>query len=62
VESDTEDIIEEQDAVPLRIRGGLPVAEFPAAIDPGMWLKMVNVKPLPLTDLEVESMKKFIRL
>ena len=37
-----------------------PAAEFPAAIDPGMWLSMVNVKPLHLSDLEVESMKKFI--
>jgi len=25
-----------------------------------MWLNMVNVKPLYLADLEIESMKKFI--
>jgi hypothetical protein len=32
----------------------------PLAVDPGMWLSMVNVKPPQLADLEVESMKKFI--
>ena len=67
-ESDTEeDILEEQDQVPLHIlipdargRGGPPAAEVPAAIDPGMWLNMVNVKPPHFSDLEVESMNKFI--
>jgi len=39
-----------------------PPAEVPAAIDSGMWLNMVNVKPPHLIDLEVESMKKFILL
>ncbi len=69
VESDTEEdeILEEREAVPLRIRipgararGGPPAAAIPAPIDPGMWLSMVNVKPPHLADLEVESMKKFI--
>ena len=67
VESDTEedDILEEREAVPLRIRipgararSGPPAAEIPAPIDPGMWLSMVSVKPPHLSDLEVESMKK----
>ena len=69
VESDTEeeDILEERHQVPLRIRipgarsrGGPPAAEVPAAIDSGMWLNMVNVKPPHLSDLEVESTMKFI--
>jgi len=64
VESDTEEseILEEREQVPLRIRirVGPPAAEVPAAIDPGMWLNMVNVKPPQLSDLEVKSMKKFI--
>ena len=55
VESDTteEKILEERDAVPLRIRiprararGGLPAAAIPTPIDPGMRLNMVNVKHL----------------
>ena len=68
VESDTEEeeILEEREAMPLRIpgaraRGGPPAAAaIPAPIDPGMWLSMVNVKLPHLSDLEVESMKKFI--
>jgi hypothetical protein len=32
----------------------------PMALDPGMWLNMVNVKPPQLGSLEVEAMKKFI--
>ena len=36
------------------------MAEVPAAIDPGMCLNMVNVKPPHLSDLDVDSMKKFI--
>ena len=54
VQSDTEeeDILEEREAVPLRIRipgararGGPPAAvSISAPIDPGMWLSMVNVK------------------
>ena len=32
----------------------------PLAMDPGLWLNMVNVKPPNLLDLEIESMKKFI--
>ena len=74
VESDTEEseILDEREQVPLRIRipgargrvgppaAEVPAAEVPAAIDPGMWLNMVNVKPPHLSDLEVESVKKFI--
>jgi len=29
------------------------------AMDPGMWLNMVNVKPSYLVDLEVESMNEY---
>ena len=67
VESDTEEILEERDASPLRTcipgargRGGPPAAEIPAPIDPVLWFSMVNVKPPYLADLEVESMKTFI--
>ena len=69
MKSDTEDedILEEKGAVPLRVRilsawdwVGAPADKFPAAIDPGMILNMVNVKSRHLADLEVESMKKFI--
>ena len=34
------------------------MAALSAAIDPVMWLHMVNVKTPYLTDLELESMKK----
>ena len=37
-----------------------PAVIAPLAMDPGMWLNMVNVKPSYLVDLEVENMKKFI--
>ena len=67
VELDTEEeeILEERDAVPLSIRkardrGEPPAVAMPAPIDPGIWLNMVNVKPLHLADLDKESMKKFI--
>ena len=30
------------------------------ALDPGMWLNMLNMKPPYLPDLEIESMKKLI--
>ena len=66
LESDTEgsEILEEREQVPLRIRipgrVGPPAAEVPAAIDPGMWFNIVNVKPPHLIDLEVESVKSFI--
>ena len=43
-----------------RSRCGPPAAEVPDAIDPGIWLNIVDVKPPHLSDLEVESMKKFI--
>ena len=46
------DILEEREQVPLCIRipgargrGGPSAAEVPAAIEPRMWLNMVNVKP-----------------
>jgi len=40
---------------------GQPLRAAPAlAMDPGMWLNMVNIKPPYLVDLEIESMKKFI--
>jgi len=32
----------------------------PLAMDPGLWLNMVYVKPPYLLDLEIESKKKFI--
>ena len=69
VESDTEEdeILKEREAIPLHIRipgararGGPSAAAIPAPIDPGMWISMVNVKPPHLSDLEVESMTKFI--
>ena len=70
VKSDTEEeeILEERDVSPLRIRipgararGGPPAAATPAApIDTGMWLSIVNDKPPHLSDLEVENTKKFI--
>jgi len=69
VESDTEDedILERRDEVPLRVRipgargrSGPPADEVHAAINSRMWLKMVNVNPPHLADLEGESIKKFI--
>jgi hypothetical protein len=38
----------------------LPAVIAPLAMDPGLWLNMVNVKPPYLLDLEIESMKNFI--
>ena len=61
-EEDSDDN-EEMEEVPVRvlqrIARGLAVAPQ-LALDPGMWLNMVNVKPPYLPDLEIESMKKFI--
>jgi len=60
---DQDDIFEEREDIPARVpraRGRAPAAAFPAAIDPGMWLNMVNVKTPYLADLELENMKKFI--
>jgi len=37
-----------------------PVVVAPLAMDPGLWLNMVNVKPPYFVDMEIESMKKFI--
>jgi len=64
-DAEEEDILEERDQVPLRIRipgaphsrdrSGSPVAEIASSIDPGMWLNMVNVKPPHLSDQEVQT-------
>ena len=43
-----------------RGRAQPPRAVPPSAMDPGMWLNMVNVKPPYLVDLEIESMNIFI--
>ena len=37
-----------------------PAVVAPLAMDPGMCLNMVNVKPPYLVDLELDSMMKFI--
>jgi hypothetical protein len=66
-DGDNSDDIEEVEnpiAVPARgarrgAQAAAPVAA-PLVMDPGMWLNMVNVKTPQLSDLEVESMKKFI--
>ena len=61
VESDTEeeDILDERDAISLRIRipgakarGRPPAPAIPAPIDLGIWLSIVNVKSPHLADLE----------
>ena len=60
---DLDEIFEEREDIHARApraRGRAPAAAFPAAIDPGMWLNMVNIKAPYLSDLELESMKKFI--
>ena len=54
-EEDSDDN-EEMGEAPYRVLAVAP----PLALDPGMWLNMVNVKPLYLANLEIESMKKFI--
>ena len=65
-DKEEEEILEERDTSLLRIAGArdqgrsAAAAAFPATIDPGMWLDMVNVKPPHVADLEMESMKKFI--
>ena len=61
-EEDSDDNEEMEEAlvrVPQRIVRG-PVVAPQLALDPGMWLNMVNVKPPYLADLEIESMKKFM--
>jgi hypothetical protein len=50
------EVVEEVVRVP-RGRAQLPRAVPALAMDPGMWLNMVNVKPPYLVDLEIESMK-----
>ena len=60
---DLDEIFEEREDILARVpraRGRAPAAALPAAIDPGMWLNMVNVKTPYLADLELESMKIFI--
>ena len=44
----------------LRRRAQPPGAVPPLAMDPGMWLNIVNVKPPYLLDLEIDGMKNFI--
>ena len=63
--NEEEKILDERDAVLLRIPGdralrGPPTVEILAPIDHGMWLNMVNVKPPHLADLEVKFVKKII--
>ena len=53
------DVVEEVVSV-HRGRAQPPRAVPPLAMDPRMWLNMVNVKPPYLFDLEVERMKKII--
>jgi len=62
VEADSssgDESLEEVVRAPLG-RARPPAIVAPLAMDPGMWLNMVNVKPPYLVDLEVDSMKKFI--
>ena len=44
----------------VRVPGGAqpPRTVPPLAMDPGIWLNLVNVKPPYLVDLEIETMKK----
>ena len=56
--SDNE-ILEEVVRAPLG-RARPPAVVDPLAIDPGMWLHMVNVKSPYLVDFEVDSTKNFI--
>ena len=65
-DTDDEEILEEWDAVPFRIRipgargrGEPPAETISTATNPGMWLNLGNVKPAHLADVEVDSMKKF---
>jgi hypothetical protein len=51
---------EGQVPAPVPVRGAAAAAAAPLVMDPGLWLNMVNVKPPQLSDLELESMKKFI--
>ena len=53
------ELLEEVVRVP-RGRARPPAVIAPWAMDPGLWLNMVNVKPSYLLDLQNESMKKFI--
>ena len=61
-EEDSDDNEEKEEApvrVPQkRVRG--PAMSPPLALDPGIRLNMVNLKPPYLADLKIESMKKFI--
>ena len=55
---DNEEIEEVPVRFPQRMARGPAVAPQ-LALDPGMWMNMVNVKPPNLPDLEIESMKKW---
>ena len=57
-ESSDGEIVEEVVWVSPRGRAQPPRTVPPLAVDPGMWLNMVNVKPPYLVDLEIERMKK----
>ena len=57
--SSDNELLEEVVRVPHG-RARPPAVIAPLAMDPGLWLNMVNVKPPYLLDLEIESMKKFI--
>jgi len=57
--SSDNELLEEVVRVPHG-RARPPAVIAPLAMDPGLWLNMVNVKPPYLSDLEIESMKKFI--
>jgi hypothetical protein len=59
--SSDNELLEEVVRVPHG-RARPPAVIAPLAMDPGLWLNMVNVKPPYLLDLEIESMKKFIRI
>ena len=57
---DNEEMKEAHARTPYRRVPGPAVAPQLALPHPGMRLNMVNVKPLYLADLEIESMKTFI--
>ena len=56
---DWDDILKKQEDIPARVPRaiGRAPAAFPAAIDPRMWLNMVNDMTPYLAVLELESMK-----
>jgi len=61
-EEDSDDN-EEMDEAPVRVRQRRvcgPAVALSLALDPGMWLNMLIMKPPYLPDLVIESMKKLI--